>query len=68
MQSDQNAIVQDKNIPGSREEDILNAHDILQLMLIEYGDVHIKTLGQLLQLTRSAEQHYTRICILRVCR
>jgi len=43
------------------------AHDILQLMLIEYGDVHIETLGQLLKLTRSAEQEYSRICVRRLC-
>jgi len=50
-----------------QETDILSARDTLQLMLIEYGDVHIETLGQLLRLTRTAEQEYSRICIRRLC-
>jgi hypothetical protein len=49
------------------EADLMAAHDALQLMLIEYGDVHIETLGQLLRLTRSAEEEYSRICIRRLC-
>ena len=49
------------------EADIMSAHDTLQLMLIEYGDVHIETLKQLLRLTRVAEQEYSRICVRRLC-
>ena len=49
------------------EADLMAARDTLQLMLIEYGDVHIETLGQLLRLTRSAEQEFSRICVRRLC-
>jgi len=49
------------------EADLLKVHDTLQLMLLEYGNVHIKTLGQLLRITRNAEDEYSRICIRR-CR
>jgi hypothetical protein len=50
-----------------RKTDVLAARDTLHLMLIEYGDVHIETLGQLLRLTQTAEQVYSRICIRRMC-
>ncbi len=49
------------------DSDILLARDTLQLMLIEYGQIHIETLGQLLRLTRVAEQEYSRICVRRFC-
>lgn len=48
--------------------DILNARDSLELMLIEYGNVHIETLGQLLSLTRAVEIEYSHICAHRLCR
>ena len=47
--------------------DILNARNSLELMLIEYGNVHIETLGQLLLLTRSVEIEYSYICAHRLC-
>lgn len=47
--------------------DILNARDSLELMLIEYGNVHIETLGQLLSLTRTVEIEYSHICAHRLC-
>jgi hypothetical protein len=47
--------------------DILNARDSLELMLIEYGNVHIETLGQLLLLTRTVEIEYSHICAHRLC-
>ena len=55
------------NLSAEQEKDALNARDMLHLLLIEFGDVHIETLGQLLRLTHSAEQEYSRICIRRVC-
>lgn len=51
----------------TRDWEILSARGILQLMLSEYGAVHIETLGQLLRLTRSVEQKYTRLRIQRLC-
>jgi hypothetical protein len=53
-------------IGASQDQDILDAHDILHLMLIEFGDVHIETLGQLLRLTYSAEKEFSRICVRRL--
>lgn len=47
--------------------DILNARDSLELMLLEYGNVHIETLRQLLSLTRAVEIEYTYICAHRLC-
>lgn len=49
------------------ETDILNARDSLELMLLEYGNVHIETLGQLLSLTRAVEIEYSHICAHRLC-
>jgi len=39
-----------------------SARDCLQLMLIEYGDVRIETLGQLLKLTNCAEWQFSHLC------
>jgi hypothetical protein len=50
------------------EQDFMKARDTLQLMLMEYGDVHIETLGQLLRLTQTAEIEYSRICVMRLCK
>ena len=54
------------NVPVA-SNDILNARDSLELMLIEYGNVHIETLGQLLSLTRAVEIEYSHICAHRLC-
>lgn len=59
--------MQSKDQHSIEDTDILNARDILQLMLLEYGNVHIENLGQLLRLTRAAEEEYSRICIRRQC-
>ena len=48
--------------------DIMEARDCIQLMLLEYGNVHIETLGQLLKLTNTAEREYEYICTRRCCR
>jgi len=61
-------IMEAKDIHTTQEQDILNARDTLHLLLLEFGDIHIETLGQLLRLTHSAEQEYSRICVKRVCR
>ncbi len=53
--------------PHRQEADILQARDSLQVMLIEYGDVHIETFAQLLMLTSAAEREFSRICIHRAC-
>ena len=58
---------QDSVSPGGHDLDIQSARDALQLMLIEYGEVHIETLGQLLRITRVAEEEYSRICVRRFC-
>lgn len=42
--------------------DLASARDCLHLMLLEYGDVRIETLGQLLKLTNSAEQQFSHLC------
>jgi len=47
--------------------DILSARDSLELMLLEYGNVQIETLGQLLSLTRAVEIEYSHICAHRLC-
>lgn len=59
----------DKNKVTARvaEIDVLNARDSLELMLLEYGNVHIETLGQLLSLTRAVEIEYSHICAHRLC-
>ncbi len=49
------------------QTDILNARNSLELMLLEYGNVHIETLGQLLSLTRAVEIEYSHICAHRLC-
>jgi len=57
--------VSDKNM----HDPLLNlaeAKDCLDLMLIEFGDVHIETLGQLLKLTNTAEREYSYICCRRL--
>jgi hypothetical protein len=38
----------------------------MHLMLLEFGDVHIETLGQLLKLTNTAEREYSHICCQRL--
>ncbi|MEZ5541863.1 MAG: hypothetical protein R3F42_07455 [Pseudomonadota bacterium] len=47
--------------------DILNARNSLELMVLEYGNVHIETLGQLLSLTRTVEIEYSHLCAHRLC-
>jgi hypothetical protein len=42
--------------------EIQNARDCLQVMIIEFGNVPIETLGQLFRLTSTAELEYSRIC------
>jgi hypothetical protein len=56
-----------RDVTPVSETDVLAARDLLQLMLIEYGNVHIETLGQLLRLTQTAELEYSRICVRRLC-
>lgn len=51
-----------------KQADIQDARDCLQVMIIEFGDVPIETLGQLFRLTATAELEYSRICIHRLCR
>jgi hypothetical protein len=53
--------------PRTTPADILEARDSLELMLLEYGNVHIETLGQLLSLTRAVEIEYSHICAHRLC-
>ena len=48
--------------------DIMHARDCLHLMLLEFGDVHIETLGQLLRMTNTAEQEFSHICSQRLAR
>ena len=48
--------------------DIMHARDCLHLMLLEFGDVHIETFGQLLRMTNSAEQEFSHICSRRLAR
>jgi len=45
---------------------LAEAKDCLHLMLLEFGDVHIETLGQLLKLTNTAEREYMHICCRRL--
>ena len=45
---------------------LAEAKDCLHLMLLEFGDVHIETLGQLLKLTNTAEREYLHICCQRL--
>ena len=47
---------------SDRRADLASARDCLQLMLIEYGDVRIETLGQLLKLTNCAEWQFSHLC------
>ena len=46
---------------------ILSARDSLELMLLEYGNIQIETLGQLLSLTRAVEIEYSHLCAYRRC-
>lgn len=57
----------DTNSTG-QSVDIMHATDCMHLMLLEFGDVHIETLGQLLRLTNSAEQEFSHICSRRLAR
>jgi len=45
---------------------LAEARDCMHLMLLEFGDVHIETLGQLLKLTNTAEREYSHICCQRL--
>jgi hypothetical protein len=57
-------------VPDENTQDTLvnltEAKDCLHLMLLEFGDVHIETLGQLLKLTNTAEREYMHICCRRL--
>ncbi|MGB5541734.1 MAG: hypothetical protein WBO37_16755 [Gammaproteobacteria bacterium] len=61
--------MKDKNTTATQVvmTDILNARNSLELMLLEYGNVHIETLHQLLSLTRTVEIEYSHICAHRLC-
>ena len=48
-------------------DDVLDARDCLQLLLIEYGEIHIDTLAQLFDLTSHVEHEFPRICAQRHC-
>ena len=45
-----------------RGVDLTIARDCLHLMLLEYGDVRIETLRQLLKLTNNAERQFSHLC------
>lgn len=47
--------------------DIMDARDSLQLLVIEFGDTHIDTLAQLIDLTTLAEIEFSHICARRLC-
>ena len=57
--------VSDKN-SHDQLVNLAEAKDCLHLMLLEFGDVHIETLGQLLKLTNTAEREYSHICCQRL--
>ncbi|MDX1697726.1 MAG: hypothetical protein R3308_05530 [Thiohalobacterales bacterium] len=42
--------------------DLMEVHDCMELMLLEFGEVHIETLCQLLRMTSLAEYEYAHIC------
>ena len=42
--------------------DLMDVHDCMDLMLREFGEVHIETLCQLLRMTNLAEHEYAHIC------
>jgi hypothetical protein len=46
---------------------IMDARDCLQLLVIEFGDTHIDTLAQLIDLTKLAEIEFSHICARRLC-
>lgn len=48
-------------------EDVMDAKDCLQLLILEYGDTHIDTLAQLLHLTSSVEVEFSHLCAHRIC-
>ena len=43
-------------------DDVLDARDCLQLLILEYGDIHIEKLATLLHLTSSVEIEFSHIC------
>jgi len=57
--------VPDKIVPDPMVN-LAEARDCMHLMLLEFGDVHIETLGQLLKLTNTAEREYSHICCQRL--
>jgi hypothetical protein len=64
------AIMQELNTKELAElvpEDVMDARDCLQLLLIEYGDTHIDTLAQLFELTNRVEHEFPHICAQRYC-
>ena len=42
--------------------DLMEVHDCMDVMLREFGEVHIETLCQLLRMTNLAEYEYAHIC------
>jgi hypothetical protein len=44
----------------------MEARDCLQLLLIEFGDTHIDTLAQLIDLTTLVEIEFSHICARRL--
>jgi hypothetical protein len=48
-------------------DDVMDARDCLQLLLIEYGDIHIDTLAQLFDLNNRVELEFPHICAQRQC-
>ncbi|UCC56092.1 MAG: hypothetical protein JSU75_12295 [Gammaproteobacteria bacterium] len=48
-------------------DDVLEARDCLQLLLIQYGDTHIDTLAQLFDLNNRVELEFPHICAQRQC-
>ncbi|MDH3899433.1 MAG: hypothetical protein OEU51_00135 [Gammaproteobacteria bacterium] len=48
-------------------DDVMDARDCLQLLLIEYGDTHIDNLAQLFDLNNRVELEFPQICARRRC-
>jgi hypothetical protein len=42
--------------------DLEEVHDCMDVMLLEFGEVHIETLCQLLRMTNLAEYEFAHIC------
>jgi hypothetical protein len=47
-------------------DSVMEARDCLQLLLIEFGDTHIDTLAQLIDLTTLVEIEFSHICARRL--